>query len=93
MYSFDTLPNQVAELSKQIIGLKDFISENLLKSENEKVFNIQQLAEYLKVSKATIHNYKKNKKFPFYKAGKTVYFKKCEVDLALSNKARGGVIK
>ena len=46
-------------------------------------FNIGELAKYLKVTKATIHAYKKRGVFNFYQTGRTVYFLKNEVDKAL----------
>ncbi len=54
-------------------------------------FNIAELANYLKVTKATVHAYKNRGVFPYYQTGRTVYFKKCEVDLALGSvKKKGG---
>lgn len=54
-------------------------------------FNISELATYLKVTKATVHAYKKRGVFPYYQTGRTVYFKKCEVDNALASaKKKGG---
>ena len=47
-------------------------------------FDIGGLAEYLKVSKTTIHAYKNRRVFPFYQTGRTVYFLKSEVDAALA---------
>ena len=46
-------------------------------------FNIQELADYLGVTKSTIFRYKKNQVFPYHQAGRTVFFKKVEVDKAL----------
>lgn len=56
-------------------------------------FSILGLADYLKVTKATIHVYKKRGVFPYYQTGRTVYFKKSEVDAALevSGKRNKGV--
>jgi excisionase family DNA binding protein len=57
--------------------------------EDEVRFSIPGLADYLRCTKATIHAYKKRGVFPYYQTGRTVYFKKCEVDAALSaNKKR-----
>lgn len=47
--------------------------------------SISELAEYLDVSKSTVHRYKNNKVIPFYKAGRTVFFKIKEVEEALSS--------
>jgi excisionase family DNA binding protein len=57
----------------------------------EQEFSISELANYLKVTKATIHTYKKRKVFPFYQTGRTVYFKKSEVDKALQADKKKGV--
>jgi excisionase family DNA binding protein len=46
-------------------------------------FTISELAAYLKCTKATIHAYKKRGIFKYYQTGRTVYFKKSEVDKAL----------
>ncbi len=51
--------------------------------EDETRLTIAELAEYLNKDKSTIIRYKKNSVFPFYQAGRTVYFKKSEVDAAL----------
>lgn len=59
--------------------------------DQEQKFNSPQLANYLKVTKATIHSYKKRGIFKFYQTGRTVYFKKSEVDAALAVNTRGGL--
>lgn len=51
-------------------------------SENQKL-SISELADYLDVSKSTIHRYKNNRVLPFYQAGRTVYFKKNEIDKSI----------
>lgn len=58
--------------------------------ESEVTFSISELADYLKVTRATIHAYKKRKIFNCYQTGRTVFFKKKEVDKALlvDNKKR-----
>jgi excisionase family DNA binding protein len=58
------------------------ISEN--SPEKEITFSIPELANYLKCTKATIHAYKKRGIFPYYQTGRTVFFKKSEVDKALA---------
>ena len=52
-------------------------------TEPSQQFTITDLAAYLKCTKATIHAYKKRGIFPYYQTGRTVYFKKSEVDRAL----------
>jgi excisionase family DNA binding protein len=52
-------------------------------------FSISDLAAYLKCSKVTIHAYKNRRVLPFYQTGKTVFFKKAEVDAALASTKKG----
>jgi hypothetical protein len=44
----------------------------------EEVFNIMELAKFLRCSKVSIHNYKKLG-MPFYRIGRKLLFKKAEV--------------
>jgi excisionase family DNA binding protein len=53
--------------------------------EEETRLTITELAHYLKKDRSTVHRYKNNGIFPFYQAGRTVYFKKAEIDLASSS--------
>jgi excisionase family DNA binding protein len=53
--------------------------------EEETRLTIAELAHYLKKDRSTVPRYKNNGIFPFYQAGRTVYFKKNEVDQALSS--------
>lgn len=55
----------------------------------EQTFTIKELAAYLKVTVCTIQAYKRKRVFPFYQTGRTVFFKRSEVDAAMaSNKKR-----
>lgn len=61
-------------------------------SEGEIQFDIVGLAKYLNCSPQTIHNLKKAGEIPFYRLGRTVYFKKCEIDdIARVSKIKKGV--
>jgi excisionase family DNA binding protein len=57
-------------------------------------FSQEELAKYLGVSRTTVHRYQKNNLFRSYKAGRTVFFKKDEVDAAMCSeqpkKKKGG---
>jgi excisionase family DNA binding protein len=55
-------------------------------SEEETTFKAEELAKYLGCSRATVLRYKRDGVFPFYQAGRSFYFKKAEVDQALSSK-------
>ncbi len=60
-------------------------------------FSILELSKYLGVNMSTVHRYKANGVIPFYKAGRTIFFKKSEVDAAMSSiqvkSKKGGSIK
>lgn len=53
--------------------------------EEETIFKAEELAKYLGCSKSTVMRYKRHGVFPFYQAGRSFYFKKMEVDKALSS--------
>lgn len=53
-------------------------------SEESVKFTISELAEYLNCTRATVHNYKNRNVFKYYQTGRSVYFKKSEVDAALA---------
>jgi len=50
--------------------------------------NISECAKYLNVSESTLHRYKNNRAIPFYKVGRTVYFKRSEVDAAINSEQK-----
>lgn len=51
----------------------------------EKWVNLEDIADYLSVSKDTIRAWIKDEKIPFYKAGKRYKFKISEVDEYVRN--------
>lgn len=82
-----TIP-EVRELFRQELEcffLKNpiFMSHEI-EYDNQIQFTISELAAYLKCTKATIQSYKKRGIFPYYQTGRTVYFKKLEIDAALA---------
>jgi len=52
-------------------------------TEESQQFTISELAAYLKCTKATIHAYKKRGIFKYYQTGRTIFFKRQDVDKAL----------
>lgn len=89
---FEFLTIQITEVmngQKEIINL--LTEKNVILSQDNKhgnedqKFSIQDLCTYLKRSESTIKRYKKNNLFPFYSAGRTIFFIKSEVDEAMSS--------
>jgi excisionase family DNA binding protein len=62
-------------------------SEPRALKDKEETFNIPQLAEFLRCSLVSIHNYKKAG-LPFYRIGRKVLFKKDEVMAFMTQKRK-----
>ncbi|RZJ54094.1 MAG: DNA-binding protein [Flavobacterium sp.] len=78
----------VAEIASEVTGriyrdlnLSQIITHN---SEPEERLTRTQLADYLGVTLPTVDRYRNRSVFPYYQTGRTIYFKKSEVDNALS---------
>jgi excisionase family DNA binding protein len=67
-------------LINAVLNDKEEQKENVTENEksNEEHFSIKELANFLRCSKVSIHNYKKQG-MPFYRIGRKILFKKLEV--------------
>ena len=74
---FITLTKKLIEETLRGKEGKNSLSQNDIKP-SEEVFNIMELAKFLRCSKVSIHNYKKLG-MPFYRIGRKLLFKKAEV--------------
>mgnify|MGYP003946015673 CR=1 FL=1 len=86
---FEIIMQQNTEIIKHLQELKIFSVTTLPITEGtpeqDQNLSYDELSAYLKKNKSTIHRYKKNGVFPYYQAGRTVFFKKSEVDIAMSS--------
>ena len=86
---FDSIQERFDQIEQSLLMMSEMMkSLNLTTppvSQEDIRFSIDELAVYLRKSKVTIHRYKANGVIPFHQAGRTVYFKKAEVDAALSS--------
>ncbi len=73
--------NNIETILKQLQGIKSL--NDVVSTENE-IMNIEQLSKYINLSKSTIYSHTANRKIPFYKSAKRVYFKKSEIDAWLT---------
>lgn len=77
------------------ILLQELISipkSNKVKNEGEIEFlNVQQTADYVSLSKATVYGLIHKLEIPNYKRGKRVYFKKSEIDSWLMQNKRKSI--
>lgn len=81
---FEVFDQRLSNIESLLLSIKH--AESIVvpvPAEQPKTFTIGELADYLKCTKATVHAYKKRGVFPYYQTGRTVYFKKSEVDTAL----------
>jgi excisionase family DNA binding protein len=73
----------VDELKSYILeGLRSILSEFKRPQEmnkDEKLLSLSEASEFLKVSKVTIHKWKKKKLITSYRIGRRIYFKKEEL--------------
>ena len=84
---FEILEKRIIRIEQLLLEIKGDFQLVVQPTENvNDNLTISEAASYLKVSKVTIHKYKNNALFPFYQGGGTVYFKKSEIDEALSSK-------
>ena len=51
----------------------------------EQVFNVKEVADYLKCSQSTIRKLLKNKVIPNYRVAQRIFFKKSLIDLWINN--------
>jgi excisionase family DNA binding protein len=58
------------------------------KEKDEKLLSAKEVCELLRITKPTLHNWKKSDKIPFHRIGHRIYFKKSEVMNALQSSSR-----
>lgn len=70
----------------EVLSKQKDVSEN--KTPPDDLLNIQDIQKIFKVSKVTVHKWKKKGLIPFYKMNRRVYFKKSEVIDSMNHKKR-----
>lgn len=89
---FEIFDKRLSNIESLLLSIKHKDADPLEQSLSpEQKFSIQELAAYLNCTKATVHSYKRRKVFPYYQTGRTVYFKKSEIDSALESGKKKGV--
>lgn len=78
---YNLQPEELRTLIKSAVieALEGQQSSQPQQSEPEELLRVNQLAEFLHVSKVTIHNWKREGIIPFYRISNKIYFKKSEV--------------
>ena len=63
-------------MQNEIIYKKLLEIEKLLKLSSDEIFDIEGAANFLKMTKSTLYQYVVNRKIPFFKPNKRLYFSK-----------------
>lgn len=82
----EDLQNLIISSLKQV--LKEITDEKNRTEENEEILTTEDIQKIFKVSKVTIHKWKKKGILPYYKMGRKVYYKKSEIFGLLEGKRR-----
>ncbi len=77
-YQKEDLEGLIMECLKKV--LKDYPMEKMQQeTEKEEILSIEDVQKIFKVSKVTIHKWKKKGLLPYYKMNRRVYFKRSEI--------------
>ncbi len=83
--SFENLPDSIAKLHSKI----DIIlsAQSMPREYNDRLMPLDELLEYLpgKPAKQTVYGWVNNRKIPYEKHGKFLYFRKSSIDLWIDN--------
>ncbi len=82
----EDLQNLIKESIRQVFN--ENIEEKNKPEEKEEILTTEDIQKMFKVSKVTIHKWKKKGILPYYKMGRRVYFKKSEIFGLLEVKRR-----
>ena len=84
MTTFETLPQRVEEIDKKLDRL---LAQAEVKPDKDFLMTLEQLVDYLPEHPAnqTIYGWVNDRKVPFEKHGKRLYFRKSTIDTWLSN--------
>ena len=92
--SFTLMPiSELCELIKKSVAeafdneLKIFLKDSI--KEEDQLLKIEEACELLKVSKVTIHKWKKQNKIQSYRIGRKIYFKRGEIINSMTSQVKG----
>jgi hypothetical protein len=84
-----SLDNLELLIRKSVLSALSSTQSQAKPTEEEQRFNPRELGVYLNRTPQTITAYKKRGIFKYYQTGRTIYFKKSEVDAALASDKKG----
>ncbi len=87
VYQKEDLKNLITESIRQVLTENTNTEKDHL-GEKEEILMMDDVLRIFRVSKVTIHKWKKKGLLPYYKMGRKLYFKRSEVIGLLSKKKR-----
>ncbi len=86
-YQKEDLSKLIMECLKTV--LNDYVIENKgQETEQDELLTIEEVQKIFRVSKVTIHKWKKKGLIPYYKVNRKLYFKRSEIFESMVHKKR-----
>lgn len=89
--TFENMPEAIQELKQEVRALREAISSSPTTKTSDEYFDVDGLRDYLpsNPSRSTIYGWTCNRTIPFIKQGKSLVFKRSDIDSWLNeNKKR-----
>lgn len=85
--SFDSLPGEVAAMNRKLDLLLSFVSPQGSEKDRDRLLTLDELQNYLpeQPAKPTVYGWVNERKIPFEKHGRRLYFRKTSIDKWLEN--------
>ena len=84
-----TTPEELENLIKT--SVRKALSEQQAPAEQDKLFSIDEAAEFLNLARQTLYGFTSKRLIPFIKRGKKLYFRKSELEKWLSEGKRKSI--
>lgn len=81
---FEIIDVRLNNIEKLLDLLVKYPSEPKVCTDIDKKLSRKEAAEYLNVTLPTLDRYRREKRLPSYQTGRTIYFKRSEIDNALA---------
>lgn len=88
---FEVIMEKLDRIERMVTRIRENQEIKETQETSKEIMNVQQVADYLSISKQTVYGMTCRMEVPFYKRGKKNYFKKSDIDewlLATRRKTR-----
>ena len=77
---FEIIEQRLKNIENQLSELVRMAKAPILKEVTEEIMTVEQLSDYLTITRQTIYEKCSKKEIPYFKAGKRLYFKKSVIN-------------